>query len=130
MKVLLIFICIIQNIANVKGSPLENGGEKCWGRCNKQEGKCDWCGTEGWCCRKDRIGNGCDGTFGGSGVFNTGVHHECHLHPGMYIVQSGPSSVSSLDPLFQIISQIMSLVAHGFGRVEFRMLFRQVHLTK
>ena len=78
MKVLLIFICIIQNVADIKGSPLENSGEKCWGKCNGQDGKCDWCGTKGWCCRKNKIANGCDGTFGGNGV-----HHECHLHSGM-----------------------------------------------
>ena len=91
MKVLLIFICIIQNVADVKGSPLENSGEKCWGKCNGQDGKCDWCGTKGWCCRKNKIANGCDGTFGGNGV-----HHECHLHSGMH-VKSCSSSVSWLQ---------------------------------
>ena len=43
---------------------LKNGGEDCWDECNSQGGKCAWCGTDGWCCRKgeDWIGNGCDGT--------------------------------------------------------------------
>ena len=55
---------------------LENAGEDCWGGCNSQQGKCDWCGTDGWCCRKDWIGNGCDGTFGGQS------NHQCVLKPG------------------------------------------------
>merc|ERR1712241_1512313 len=53
---------------------LENDGENCWSACNEIQGKCSWCGAEGYCCRKDwQTGNGCDGTFGGNG------HHECHL---------------------------------------------------
>ena len=57
---------------------LAHSGEECWlskYKCNKQEGKCDWCGTEGWCCRKDFIGNGCDGSFGGESG------HRCVLKP-------------------------------------------------
>ena len=52
---------------------LEHAGEDCLNGCNSQEGKCDWCGTNGWCCRKDSIGNGCDGTFGGTNS------HQCAL---------------------------------------------------
>ena len=55
---------------------LENAGEDCWNGCNHKEGKCGWCGTDGWCCRKDWIGNGCDGTFGGQS------NHQCVLKPG------------------------------------------------
>ena len=50
---------------------LKNSGKNCWDGCNEQEGKCDWCGTEGFCCKKDSIGNGCDGVFGGQD------NHEC-----------------------------------------------------
>ena len=39
-----------------------------------KEGKCDWCGTDGWCCRKGWVGNGCDGTIGGSNG------HQCVLN--------------------------------------------------
>ena len=57
---------------------LAHSGEECSlskNKCNKQEGKCDWCGTEGWCCRKGFIGNGCDGSFGGESG------HRCVLKP-------------------------------------------------
>ena len=55
-------------------SALENSGKNCWDGCNKQQGRCNWCGTDGYCCRKGwSIGNGCDGTFGGTG------HHLCLL---------------------------------------------------
>ena len=53
---------------------LAHSGEDCWIACNEQGGKCDWCGSEGWCCRKDWVGNGCDGLFGGS-------FHMCVLKP-------------------------------------------------
>ena len=57
------------------GSGLENGGQDCWGGCNKKQGKCAWCGTNGWCCRESWIGNGCDGTLGGPN------QHLCVLKP-------------------------------------------------
>ena len=40
-----------------------------------EAGKCNWCGTDGWCCAKSVIKNGCDGTFGGDDV------HRCVLKP-------------------------------------------------
>ena len=55
---------------------VEHAGEDCWTGCNYKQGKCGWCGTDGWCCRKDWIGNGCDGTFGGQS------NHQCVLKPG------------------------------------------------
>ena len=55
---------------------MENGGIDCYTGCNQQQGKCDWCGMDGWCCRKDSVGNGCDGTFGGIN------DHQCVLKPG------------------------------------------------
>jgi len=54
---------------------LEHAGEDCWNGCNSKEGKCDWCGADGWCCRQGSIGNGCDGTIGGQN------NHMCVLKP-------------------------------------------------
>ena len=51
-------------------------GEDCWDGCNKQQGKCEWCGSEGYCCRQGWEGNECDGTFGGPN------NHQCVLKPG------------------------------------------------
>ena len=56
--------------------PLEHAGENCWNRCNTRQGKCRWCGTDGWCCSMASVGNGCDGTFGGENG------HICTLKPG------------------------------------------------
>ena len=67
---------------------LKNVGEHCWDGCNKQQGKCDWCGTNGWCCRKGVTGNGCDGTFGGQ------TQSQCVSNPGM------PLNISSLFDYF------------------------------
>ena len=61
---------------------MQNGGEDCLHDCNYQEGKCDWCGTDGWCCRINSVGNGCDGSFGGPGS------HQCGLKPSKYICLS------------------------------------------
>ena len=55
---------------------LEHGGEECYNyKCNQKNGKCDWCGTRGYCCRKGHKGGGCDGSFGGSSS------HQCVLKP-------------------------------------------------
>ena len=35
---------------------LKNGGKDCWNGCNKKQGKCDWCGADGFCCRMGWIG--------------------------------------------------------------------------
>jgi hypothetical protein len=53
-----------QTAANV-----EHLGQDCWGGCKAKQGKCDWCGTGGICCRsgwKDKS-NGCDGILGMKG---------------------------------------------------------------
>ena len=56
---------------------LENPDQDCWSACGGKQGKCRFCGTEGYCCRKDfKEGDGCDGTFGGE------KHHLCVLKPG------------------------------------------------
>ena len=54
-----------------------NTGVYCLHRCGGQ-GICEWCGTEGICCRKGwgDTSNGCDGSFGGL------TKHECVLNPG------------------------------------------------
>jgi len=52
-------------------SGLNHAGENCWYNCNDTQGQCDWCGNDGWCCRKEFYGNGCDGFIGGTN------QHEC-----------------------------------------------------
>ena len=43
-----------------------NVGIDCWESCGKKQGKCSFCGIDGYCCRKDFTpGNGCDGSSGG-----------------------------------------------------------------
>ena len=49
------------------------------------QGPCNYCGPEGYCCRKEKSGwwdktSGCDGTFGGE----TG--HRCAAKPGIILV--------------------------------------------
>jgi len=56
---------------------LKHAGEQCWWGCNQKQGKCDYCGADGWCCRKNWIGNGCDGSFGGP------WSHQCFLNPNI-----------------------------------------------
>ena len=58
---------------------VENGGKECYHECNLKQGKCNWCGPEGWCCRLNWVGNGCDGNIGGLS------NHQCVLKPtGMF----------------------------------------------
>merc|ERR1712083_799882 len=47
----------------------KHGGMNCWEGCDKIRGKCDWCGTEGYCCKKGVNGNGCDGSFDYGGPY-------------------------------------------------------------
>ena len=44
-------------------------GQYCWIECNWLLGPCNWCGTEGMCCKVGIEGNGCDGTMGGNGQY-------------------------------------------------------------
>ena len=46
---------------------VRNEGEGCWGNCGKWEGRCGYCGNNGYCCRKDWLGCGCDGEMGVEG---------------------------------------------------------------
>ena len=61
-----------------------NAGKQCWYSCGGKQGKCSYCGSDGWCCRKNgnspywlpsQQSNGCDGTFGGQN------NHQCVLKP-------------------------------------------------
>ena len=46
---------------------MENGDKDCLTQCKDIQGKCpDYCGFDGYCCKKDSTGNGCDGSIGGS----------------------------------------------------------------
>lgn len=55
---------------------LINGRDQCWSECNKRDGKCDFCGSNGFCCRKGYNKYGCDGKIGGND------HHICVTYPG------------------------------------------------
>ena len=68
----------------ISGLNLMNAGKQCWYNCGGKQGKCSWCGSDGWCCRKNgdnqywlpsEQSNGCDGTFGGA------KQHRCVLKP-------------------------------------------------
>ena len=55
---------------------LENAGVECWYACAPfYTGKCKWCGPEGYCCRQNWIGDGCDGVMGAPD------RHVCTLKP-------------------------------------------------
>jgi len=54
-----------------------NEGQNCWNAC-KNDGRCDWCGTAGYCCRNSGWGrqrNGCWNTGGNHG------RHVCQYDP-------------------------------------------------
>merc|ERR1712166_609003 len=65
--------CVTRTAGQNDHDALKNGGKDCWNGCNKKQGKCTWCGTDGFCCRMGWIGNGCDGSFGGA------YGHQCVL---------------------------------------------------
>ena len=47
----------------------KNEGKECRKHCRKPYGDCDWCGTEGKCCRKNRLGGSCTGYEGDPGFY-------------------------------------------------------------
>ena len=60
---------------------MEHAGESCWDQCNGTQvllalERCNYCGTDGMCCRDKWVGIECDGTYGGVS------EHECVLKPG------------------------------------------------
>ena len=76
----LMFIRLIVIFCKCSFTDLNHAGEDCWNDCNDIQGRCEWCGNDGWCCRKEWIGNGCDGSIGGTNS------HECVLNPGKNIL--------------------------------------------
>ena len=67
----LIFLIILAYAIDdnsVTTNRIENEGKDCWNGCKKTQGECEWCGTEGWCCRLGWKGNGCDGSMGAFGM--------------------------------------------------------------
>ena len=52
---------------------LRNTGKDCWQGCSGKQGKCEWCGERGKCCRKGLIENECDGLLGIEGRGNVCV---------------------------------------------------------
>ena len=59
-----------------------NFGKDCWSGCNQRQGPCNWCGSEGFCCRLGWEGNGCDGGMGAKGMGHvcTGKgNHRCKI---------------------------------------------------
>ena len=66
------------NPFKITATELKHKDEHCWDECNKIQGRCNWCGSKGYCCRKNwKAGNGCDGSFGGTN------HHVCVMKPGI-----------------------------------------------
>merc|ERR1719265_2961712 len=64
--------CILPVEQEVQPAPLQNHGANCWGPCDRTAGRCDYCGTEGLCCRQ---GFGSDpAECGGQGAPN---FHTC-----------------------------------------------------
>lgn len=51
----------------------ENAGRNCWDYCSQRSGRCDWCGSTGYCCRN----SGWGGQSGG--CWNTGSNHGRHI---------------------------------------------------
>jgi len=59
------------------GSVKNLGSQECFQKCGRKQGKCDWCGSGGYCCRKghhDKSG-GCDGIMGIAGKGHVCVAH-------------------------------------------------------
>merc|ERR1719367_1950390 len=48
----------------VDGRRLLNSGRACYSKCGKQSGLCNYCGTQGLCCRQNFEEKGCDGWNG------------------------------------------------------------------
>ena len=74
---------------------IKNTNMDCWnkGQCgwtngpkgHDGQGPCEFCGSEGYCCRKESSSywdktNGCDGTIGGESG------HQCVAKPGIILI--------------------------------------------
>ena len=90
---------------------IANKGKDCWKGCKKTQGKCEWCGTEGWCCRLGRQGNGCDGSMGAKGM-----GHVCTSKKGNHRFQiflfKRSFNCSSSICLYLILNQIDTEIAN------------------
>ena len=80
---------------------LLNEGVDCYPNCGGQQGKCSWCGSEGFCCREGwhDTSNGCDGTFGGQ------RQHECVLKSGMMFTSVSIQRVNSIKLFCFVLSK-------------------------
>merc|ERR1712088_556707 len=75
---------------------LENAGQNCWDGCNQQQGKCSWCGPNGYCCKDGESGNGCDGSFGGVNF------HACTLNTKMNSLPLTTKFTDSMNVEWQV----------------------------
>ena len=46
---------------------IRHEGESCYASCGRWDGRCGYCGNNGYCCKKDQKGCGCDGEMGVAG---------------------------------------------------------------
>ena len=56
---------------------VKNLGESCWNECHKKEGKCEWCGPEGYCCQKNYKSTNKHDVDCNGGAFGGKKQHEC-----------------------------------------------------
>ena len=70
---------------------VENLGITCWDECKGVDGPCSYCGSKGYCCRKNVVGNGCNGDDG-----TDTNHHRCVERPSHVSEKSTTYSVSKL----------------------------------
>ena len=111
-----------------------NAGKRCWHNCGGKQGKCSWCGANGWCCRKNGNvwppnlqSNGCDGTFGGPN------QHSCVLKPNLLKPCSGLAAgkgriISKQVPILEAPSDSDHIKALNF-LCEIKLKFRQEILS-
>ena len=94
----------------ISGLNLTNAGKNCWYSCEGKQGKCSYCGSDGWCCRKNgnspywlptQQSNGCDGTFGGS------TQHQCVLKPCSGLAAGKRRIISKQVPILEVPSNCL-----------------------
>ena len=104
---------------------LMNAGKSCWYGCGGKQGKCSWCGCDGWCCRKNGDvwpsnlqSNGCDGTFGGP------TQHHCVLKPYSGLAAGKGRIIMKQVPILEAPSNSDRIKALNF-LCEIKFNFRQ-----
>ena len=104
-----------------------NAGKECWVGCGGNQGKCPWCGSDGWCCRKNghnpywlptAQSNGCDGTFGGPN------QHECVLKPCSGLAAGKRRTILKQGSILEAPSDLDHINALNF-LCEIKFKFRQ-----